>query len=193
MGDIIKLGLILLLITSIAALVLGFTHDMTKDVIASVENQASEVARKEVLPLAESFKPLDEKILNEIISENPSIREIYSGYSENGSLVGYAIKTATPGYGGDVEVITGISLENKVTGIKVVSHKETPGLGANATQPKFQNQFKDKDASKELVVVKGSPSSENEIQALTGATITSKAVTKGVNLAREIFINNLAK
>ncbi|SHH61073.1 electron transport complex protein RnfG [Caloranaerobacter azorensis DSM 13643] len=193
MGDILKLGLILLLITSITALVLGYANDMTKDVIVNVENQASEVARKEVLPLAESFKSLDKEILNKIINENPNIKEIYSGYSENGDLVGYTIKTATPGYGGDVEVITGISLENKITGIKVVSHKETPGLGANATQPKFQNQFKDKSVSKELEVVKGSPSSENEIQALTGATITSKAVTKGVNLAREIFINNLAK
>ncbi|KGG81190.1 RnfABCDGE type electron transport complex subunit G [Caloranaerobacter azorensis] len=193
MGDILKLGLILLLITSITALVLGYANDMTKDVIVNVENQASEVARKEVLPLAESFKSLDKEILNKIINENPNIKEIYSGYSENGDLVGYTIKTATPGYGGDVEVITGISLENKITGIKVVSHKETPGLGANATQPKFQNQFKDKSVSKELEVVKGSTSSENEIQALTGATITSKAVTKGVNLAREIFINNLAK
>ncbi|RKD33192.1 RnfABCDGE type electron transport complex subunit G [Thermohalobacter berrensis] len=192
MREIVKLGLILLLITSAAAVVLGLSNAATIGTIEAVEAKASEVARKEVLPEAENFKTLEEEKLNEILNGNEKVLEVYAGYKGE-NIVGYAIKTATPGYGGNVEVITGISTEGKITGIKVVKHQETPGLGANATSAEFQNQYKDMNTSKEITVVKTQPSNENEIQALTGATITSDAVTNGVNIARELFNNKLSK
>lgn len=193
MRDIVKLGLMLLLITSVAAVVLAMSNNVTSGVISEVEAQASDAARKEVLPQADNFKPLNKDLLNSIIGENNRILDIYTGYSEDDSEVGYAIKTATPGYGGDVEVITGISLDGKITGIKVVRHQETPGLGANATTPEFQEQFIDKSVENEVIVVKSNPGNDNEIQALTGATITSNAVTSGVNIAREIYNSKLSK
>lgn len=193
MREVIKLGLVLLIITSIAALVLAFSNDFTKDIIAEVEEKANNDARMEVMPQAKEFKPLDEEQLKKLQGDNNRIIEIYVGYSEDENIEGYTIKTATPGYGGDVLVITGISSEGKLTGMKIVSHQETPGLGANATKPDFQHQFQGKLVDSEITVVKSSPSNENEIQAITGATITSRAVTNGVNIAREIFNSMLSK
>lgn len=192
MRDVIRLGLILLIITSIAAVILGISNDITSEIIADVRAEASNEARLEVLPQADKFEALSEEEFNKIKSNNDKVLEIYGGYKGD-NLVGYAIKTATPGYGGDIEVITGLSLEGKVTGIKVVNHAETPGLGANATKPEFQGQYKNKPVDKEIVVVKSAPSNDNEIQALTGATISSNAVTNGVNISREVFNNELSK
>lgn len=191
MREIIKLGLVLLLITSIAAVVLGFSNSITKDKIKEAEALVSEEARKSVLSQASKFQKADSDEIETLVQENPNLLEIYKGLSDSGDVVGYAIKTATSGYGGNVEVITGISSDGKITGMNVVSHQETPGLGANATTKEFQNRFKEKSASKELVVVKASPQNDNEIQALTGATITSDAVVDGVNVARQVFNNNL--
>ena len=193
MRDVIKLGIILLIITSVAAVVLGLANELTKDKIAMVEAEISEAARRDVLSMANTFEPVDEEIFQDIIRGNNSILEVYEGYSDENTLVGYAIKTSTPGYSGNVEVITGISLEGKITGIKVVSHQETPGLGANATKPAYQNQYTNKPTDQQIEVVKGVPSKENEIQALSGATVSSNAVTDGVNAARKIFNDTLAK
>ena len=106
-------------------------------------------------------------------------------------IAGYAIKVAPKGYGGPVEIMVGISTDGKVTGIKILSHTETPGLGANAPQPKFSDQYKDKPTKDKLEVVKTVPSKENQIQAITGATITSKAVTLGVNDAIDFYNSSL--
>lgn len=187
MREIVKLGLILFLITAVAAVVLAVSNNATSDMIVKVQNEANDAARKEVLPQAENFNAIDESKINEIKSKNNNILEVYTGISKDKSVVGYTIKTATSGYGGDVEVITGISLDGKVTGIKVVKHQETPGLGANSTKPEFQNQFVGKSTDKELTVVKTEAKESNEIQALTGATITSRAVTTGVNSAISVY------
>ncbi len=192
MREVIKLGSILLLITAIAASVLAFSNSMTEGVIKDVEAAASNEARKEVLPQADNFNSIEEDKLSDIQQQNNKILEVYEGFAGE-ELVGYTIKTATPGYGGNVEVITGISVEGKITGIKVVKHQETPGLGANATGTDFQAQYIGKPVEKEVVVVKTAPTEDNEIQALTGATISSKAVTNGVNIARELFNSMLSK
>lgn len=178
MREIIKLGLVLLLITAISATILGLSNEITSGKIAEVEAKASQEARKEVLPDADNFEALD-------IETDSKVLEVYK------SEAGYAIKTATAGYGGDVEVITGISKDGSITGVKVVKHEETPGLGANATGADFQNQYKGIKTEKEVIVVKTAPSNDNEIQALTGATITSNAVTNGVNIARRLFNEKL--
>jgi electron transport complex protein RnfG len=183
--EIVKLGVILLIICSIAALFLGLTYEFTIDQILAQRKAINEQARKEVLPEAQEFKPIDEDVLNKIISENDTIKEIYGGYKE-GNIIGYAIKTAPQGYGGPVEVITGISKDGKISGVRIGNHLETPGLGANATNPSFYKQYHNKSIDKKLEVVKASPG-ENEIQALSGATITSDAVTDGVNYSIEAF------
>lgn len=191
MREIIKLALILLLITSVAAVVLGLSNSVTEEVIEEVEAQLSNEARTGACPNAETFKPIDEEVFNQIIESNDKVMEVFAGYAGD-EMVGYAIKTATPGYGANVEVITGISLDGKLTGIQVVKHQETPGLGANITGKGFQNQYTGKSAETNISVVKVPPK-DNEIQALSGATISSDAVTDGVNIAIDVFKNILSK
>lgn len=196
MREIIRLGLILLLICAVAAVVLGLTNSLTKDTIVEVEERLSSEARREVLDLsdADRIESIDEQNLKNIQAEDEKVLEVYKGYTGD-SFVGYAIKTVDfGGYGGDIVVITGISTKGEIIAIKVVRHQETPGLGANATGEDFQGQFEGKDAEQEIVRTKVAPKpNNNEIQALSGATISSDSVIRAVNTAREVFNTKLSR
>lgn len=184
----LKLGLKLTLICLVAALALGYTNYITEGPIAEQVAMANEAARKETLPTAESFKEVDTSSYD--MAEYGDILEVFEG-TANDKVAGYTMKVTTKGYGGSFEVTIGISSEGKVTGVSVGSNSETAGLGANATKESFRNQYIDKDASQTIGVTKSGSPSENEINALTGATITSKAVTKAVNTADGFFVKNL--
>ena len=82
--------------------------------------------------------------------------------------------------------------DSKITGVEIGNHSETPGLGSKATEPIFKNQYVDKDVSNSLLVVKGSANNDNEISAISGATITSNGVTSGVNAAMKIYNEKLS-
>ncbi|MCM8709825.1 RnfABCDGE type electron transport complex subunit G [Clostridium sp. SYSU_GA19001] len=183
MKENLKLGGILLIITAIAGLLLGAAHSITKEPIAKQEQMTKNLAMKEILPEAEEFKVKD-------IALEGIVQEVNEGIA-SGKTAGYAIKVAPKGYGGAIQLMVGISTDGKIKGIKILSHSETPGLGANAPQPKFSNQFKNKPIDKVLQVVKQTPSSDNQIEAITGATITSKAVTSGVNEAVNFYNTKL--
>ncbi|MGH4138919.1 RnfABCDGE type electron transport complex subunit G [Clostridium sp.] len=183
MKENIKLGLILLLITGMAGLLLGGAYEITKAPIAEKIASDKQTAMKEILPTADKFEKADVKI-------NDKVSEVNVGLKGT-EIAGYAIKVAPKGYGGPVEIMVGISNDGKVTGIKILTHTETPGLGANAPKPEFSGQFKNKPTKDKLEVVKVAPSKENQIQAITGATITSKAVTLGVNDAIDFYNSSL--
>lgn len=193
MREVLKLAGVLFIITALAAVILGFTNIATAGKIEEQQELENLLARQEALSIAKDFEKVDSKELNETLktTEFGIITEVYSGNKDN-EVVGYTIKSTPSGYGGDIGVITGISLEGKVTGIKIVSHQETPGLGANATDPEFQDRYKDKTIEQPLDVVKTAPQNDNEIEAITGATITSDAVTVGVNTSIELY-NKLFK
>ena len=87
--------------------------------------------------------------------------------------------------------MTGISTEGKITGLKVLNHGETPGLGANSTKPYFSNSFKNKSVASELTAAK-KPQGDNEVQALTSATVTTNAIVDGVNIVRQIYNEDLS-
>ncbi len=190
MNKTIKLGAILLAFTAIAAGILGFLNTQTKDIIADVQIKANNDARKEVLPNGNEFKELDPKALEEAKNGIEGVEEIYEAL-DGESVVGYTIKTVISGYSGPIVVMTGIDTEGVIAGMKVVSNTETPGLGANASNTEFQDQYSGKSARSEIELVKNSPT-DAQIQALTGATITSKAVTNSVNKAIEAY-NNISK
>jgi len=84
----------------------------------------------------------------------------------------------------------GIDNKGKLIGIKILSHTETPGLGAKAAEPAFSDQFEQKNVDS-VVITKTKPAAENEVQAISGATITSRAVADGVNTALEYWAKNL--
>lgn len=182
-NETLKLGLKLLIITAIAGLILGGAFVITKKPIEEQVQKTNNEAMKEILPKADSFEKMDGK-------STAVVTEVNEG-KKGSDTAGYALKVLSKGYGGQIEMMVGISKDGKVEGIKILSHSETPGLGANAPQPKFSGQFKGKSIEKDLEVVKTAPGKDNEIQAMTGATITSKAVTKGVNDAVAYYKNEL--
>ncbi|PRR78135.1 Electron transport complex protein RnfG [Clostridium liquoris] len=182
MKDDIRLGIILLIITAVSGFLLGFAQKITKEPIAIQEQKTKSEAMQIILPSATEFKASNKQA-------SGLIKEVNEGY--NGSKIdGYILRVDPKGYGGLIDMMVGISTDGKITGIKILSHSETPGLGANAPNPKFSGQYTNKPA-KELKVVKGEASGDDQISALTGATITSRAVTTGVNEAVKFYDSNL--
>ena len=187
MREVVKLAGILFIITSVAAILLGFTNMATRDVIAQQLELENTEARKSALPIAEEFEEVKGKELeNALLTDFSSIDEVYQG-KKDGEIIGYTFKITSGGYGGEMVINVGISVEGKVTGIKIVSHSETPGLGAKAAEEDFQNQYIDKSADSPLSVIKGNASGNSEIEAIAGATVTSNAVTDSVNLSIELY------
>ncbi|MCD7928191.1 MAG: RnfABCDGE type electron transport complex subunit G [Oscillospiraceae bacterium] len=168
-----KLGLSLFLITAISALVLGLVNAVTADTIAQREEEERQAALTAVMSQADSFTDLD--------WENDSIDGIIAAYSGS-ELIGYCVEVSPNGFGGAISMMVGVDLGGYVTGAVILDHSETAGLGARADDPEFLDQYIGKTSEITL-------SGTNAIDALSGATITSKAVTLGVNTAIEAAIN----
>lgn len=184
MKSILKTGLVLLIISAIAAVSLGLTNEFTYDKIQDQRRMASEKARIDVLPSATSFEAADESVLAEITAQFEIVKEAYVGSDASGNIVGYVFKSTPSGFSGAIEVVTGISIDGLVTGLRVGSHNETPGLGAKATDSDFYDQYLGL-TSTEVIGVSKIAASGNDIQAITGATITSAAVSDGANASVE--------
>ena len=187
--DMFKLGLNLLKISAVAALLLALTNSVTASTIAQRNEQANAEARKLVLESAQDFEQVkDVKTDN---SKGVEVSEIYEAKDASGNTVGYTLKVLPSGYGGTIELMVGIdSVKGQVSGINVVSNSETAGLGAKATNPEFSDQYKGKPLE-ELSVLKNGTPGDTEIKAISGATITSTAVTNGVDAAIEVYNNSL--
>lgn len=170
---ILKMGFVLLFVCAAAGLLLGIVYESTKDLIADKKESVNQAAYQKVLPDAGTLTSV------EVAQEwEEEILEVYS------SEKGYAIKVLTKGYAGDdLEMAVGIDLNGAVTGVKVISHAETPGLGAKAAEDEFLEQYKEKTTASDLSVTKTGAASDTEIDAITGATKTSNGVTAGVNMA----------
>ena len=187
--DMFKLGLNLLIISAVAALLLALTNSVTASTIAQRNEQANAEARKLVLESAQDFEEVkDVKTDN---SKGVKVSEIYEAKDASGNTVGYTLKVLPSGYGGKIELMVGIdSAKGQVSGINVVSNSETAGLGAKSTDPEFSDQYKGKPLE-ELSVLKNGTPGDTEIKAISGATITSTAVTNGVDAAIEVYNNSL--
>lgn len=187
MRDYIRLSGVLLIVCAIAAGILGFTNNITYAKIQDQIALAQEEARKQVLPAAESFDAIDKATMDKI-SANPAYNVVQGVYvaKAGGNAMGYAITVAPKGYGGAVQLIVGVDANGVVQGIKVGTNNETPGLGKNSEKPKFSDQYKGKTWNSEISVIKNGTPKDNEIVAISGSTITSKAVTLGVNQAMAV-------
>lgn len=190
MKEIIKLGIVLLIICLVAATALAFTNELTAESIQRQIDIKNEQARKAVLPSAETFEPIDEASLATLQGAFPILQDGFIG-KQGSSVVGYVIRTMPSGYAGGVEVVTGIDIDGLVTGMRVGKHAETPGLGAKSTLPEFYTQYDGKKAI--VLTVNKTKSSETEIQAIAGSTITSRAVTLGVSESGKIVEKLLGK
>lgn len=180
MKETIKLALILFLITSISAGILGFSNKITEPLIAQADVIKDEKAKKVLLKDATEFKSADEDVLTEIKKIDGNISQCDLGFKD-GELIGYIFKTQAKGYGTKpIEFMLSIDTEARVEGIEILNHEETPGLGANILRDSFKNSFKGKLVTEGLISSK-QPSKDNEVQALTSATITTNGVLDEVN------------
>ena len=186
MKDIIRIGLILLVICSIAAVALGLTNELTYDRIQEQRRMANELAKKEVAPEASEFVDITGADLEQITTQFAPVSEVYIAKDATGEVIGYIFKSAPTGFGGPIQVVTGISMDGTVTGLRVGSHNETPGLGAKATDAAFYDQYVGKTFESPIGVSK-TAATGNDIQAITGATISSQAISDGANASVDAF------
>lgn len=178
MNHPIKLGGILFLLTAICVGILGVVNEVTKPIIEKNEIATEEAAMHTLITAAESFTNIDS-------IEDDTIKKVIIA-KQGTQTVGYVVRIEPNGYGGTIKLLIGIDQEGIVKGIRILEHSETPGFGANADKNSFKNQFIDKNAP---LKVSKNAANEGEIQAITGATITSAAITDAVNVASE-YINS---
>jgi len=193
MPKFLKGTIILTVITLIAGIALGAVYGITKDPIAKAAEDKKQAAYREVFADADKFEAYDGDLVevNDAIAaegfEKTTIDEVVAAMKD-GKAIGYVITvTNGSGYGGSVQFTVGVDADAAVTGISFLSISESPGLGMEARDnEEWAPQYYNKNVE-EFTVVKGETSSEDEISAISGATITSKAVTKGVNASLFCF------
>ena len=182
----------LFIITAVSALLLALANNITAPITKANQEKAFNESLAQALPDAKEFGNVDS---GDYKNETVTINSINAGYGdkEHKDLKGYVVMaTSSEGYGGKLGVMVGIDKDLKVTNVIISSpFAETPGLGANAKKPKFLDQFKGQTGP--LDVVKREAGKDGEIQAISSATITSKAVTACVNAALEVVNKNAAK
>lgn len=189
-NNIVKDTLAITLITLISGLALGLVQDITAGPIAEQQQKSKEEAYKAVFADADSFEQVEltEDVsagLEAYLDENgygaQNINEVMTALDSSGGQIGYAFTvTTSEGYGGDIQFAMGIKDDGTLNGISILSIGETAGLGMKANTDDFKNQFKEKNVEK-FVYTKNGASADNEIDALSGATITTNAMTNGVN------------
>lgn len=165
--EILKIGVILFLITAISAGVLAAVNSLTAPVIKANAEKKQNEAMAKVLPEAQSFE------LIELENLTGSATAVYSAKD-----AGYVVLCEPNGYGGAISMAVGVKKDGTVSGIDIISQSETAGLGANCTKDEFKAQFAGKTSG---ITVSKNGAKDNQIDAISSATITSKAVTKGVN------------
>ena len=172
-NDCIKL----FIITLAAGLILGFVYNVTKDPIAKQEEKTKQEAYKAVFKDADRFEAVK---LN--LGQN-TVSEIAKAVDKDGKGLGYVFSVTNPdGYGGDITLSVGVKNDGTVNGYETLTISETAGLGMKAKEDEFKSNFKDKKAKQFEVVKDGSGKNDDaKVDAISGATITSRAVTSGVN------------
>lgn len=177
--NISSVGIKLFLITAISAMILAFTNNLTEPIIIKNAEKKQEESMKKVMSDAVSFERAEtDNLVN--VELQSTLTSVYKGLNSNSETIGYVAMVEPKGYGGEISLAVGIDNDLKVTGVDVISHSETPGLGAKCVNEEFKNQFIGKSIGVDAVK---SGAKENQIDAITSATITSKAVTSGVNTA----------
>lgn len=175
-----RLAIILFLITGTVTFLLAVTNSTTVDLINANNFAREEESMKLAFSTADSFIPYE----TDSIKLPEEVVNVYSAMFE-GNLQGYVFKLSTIGYGGTMSVIVGVDTNATIKGVSIASMSETPGLGAKASDEPFISQFIGKISP--LSVVKGVTSKSTEIEAISGATVTSKAVTVAAQSALDAY------
>ncbi len=183
--SIVKLVVVLTIICIISAFALAMVYKITKEPIAKQKRLEMIKAIKAVLPVSVVNDPVKDKI---VIDK----KNIFIGKDKNGKITGVAFKVfSKEGYGGTIEIMLGInSKDDSVNGIEILSMSETPGLGAKITEDWFKNQFKKRNLKNTNWKVK---KDGGDIDQISGATISPRAVTKAVFNGLKFYTKNKDK
>ena len=177
--EILVPAVMLFIIAAVCTALLAGTNLLTKDKIAEIAVQTAMEAKTSVFTEASSFS--EEKKVN----VDGEIIAYYEALDETGSILGYVFSTTTKSYGGDLSCMVGISCNtNKITGVKITAINDTPGLGMKANSDDFLSQYNNRSGE---IGVNKNQVTDTEIKAISGATITSKAVTLNVNTAFKAY------
>ena len=190
MKGMIKDALILFAITLIAGLMLGVVNDITKEPIARQEQKAKTEACQNVFAAAASFEEQEMEDATQALADagltGADIDELMAAKDASGALLGYVITvTDHEGYGGDIQFSMGVTTDGVLNGISLLSISETAGLGMRAGEV-LVPQFENKDVDRFTYTKTGS-TADSEIDAISGATITTNAVVNGVNAGLVYF------
>lgn len=178
MVKVIKIGANLMIVCLIGACILAATNLITGPEIERVKEYRRIETRKAVLKDAVKFKEFKDR------------KGFFQGLDKEGRLIGYVIYCLAKGYGGEFLVIVGVDKDFKIKEINILENKETPGLGSKIQGDEFKRQFKNKGI-KDLELVK--TKTTDKIEAITGATISSRAVTEGVRRGLEELMSLINK
>lgn len=177
--EIIIPAVSLFLICLVATALLAVTNSITEPKIEQLAVETENKTKKEVLQDASSFSQA------KTLALDGKECTYYEGLDGSGQIIGYVFSTSAKGYGGDIAIMTGVDGGGAIKGVSILSISETAGLGMNAKNEEFLNQYNGKSGL--LGVIKNGEAKDNEIKALTGATMTSKAMTEAVNLAQSLY------
>ncbi len=173
-----RLGGILLVITLIAALLLGAANQITAPIIEANAIATQNAALQEIFADATEFPEIEVAAEGEAPNGDDAIvSQAFEAKDASGNLVGVAVKVTPNGFGGGIQMMVGIAADGSVVKATILSMSETPGLGTHAKEPAFIDQYNGKSGEQKVSKDGG------EIEAITGATISSRAVTRGVNAA----------
>ena len=188
MKNSIKAVLTLTIITVVAGMLLGYVYELTKDPIAIKAQEAKMNAYKAVFPSAADFKEdsgISTDAAGQVLADNgyndETIDECLLAVDQSGNTLGHVMTVTTAqGYGGDITISMGVSSDGTLNGIEILSISETAGLGMKADTPEFKNSFAGKKVAR-FNYTKTGASADYEIDALSGATITTNAMVSAVN------------
>lgn len=182
MKENFKLGFKLMLIAAVAGVLLGIVNNMTKDII--IEN--SKINKSDLAILLPGATGIKESELE--ISGN--INEVYEAVNDSDENQGHVIKITAKGFHGPIELMVGLK-DDVISGIKVLSHTETPGLGAKIVEDNFKERFVSVPYNNGITMVKTEPSKDGEVMAITGATVSSNAIGTALNEVINFYKENV--
>ena len=194
--QIIHDALVLTAFTLVIGVILGAVYGITKAPIDNANEEAQKEAYQAVFADADAFnqKEYDADEANKMVSDagyDDTINDVEEAVDASGNVLGYVITvTAKDGSQGSITFSVGIQKDGTVNGYSITDISETPGLGMKAEDEEFYSQFENKKVDA-FTVVKQTPSSDDQIEAITGSTITSKAMANGCNAAILYFQNAL--
>jgi electron transport complex protein RnfG len=178
--DLFKLAGTLIIISVIAAIALTFVYEKSSPLIEENKLGKLKDAIREVMPEAEKFEEV-ENLPATIVGEREGIKRVFRGYDKRGDMIGIIVLSDAIGFNDFIHILFGLNMGGEITKVKILEYLETPGLGDRITEDEFLDQFEGKSANLE------------NIDAITGATISSKAVIERVKEDAEKIVDLMKK